>query len=78
MGSPTPFGPIHTDSEEQPIPMNIPRGRAWAPIALVVTLVSLAIPAAAAAAPGDLPDIVQDRPGYVTGGYFDENGAVPW
>ena len=32
--------------------MNIPRGRVWAPIALVVTLVSLAIPAAAAAAPG--------------------------
>ena len=52
------------------------RGRAWAPIALIIALASLSIPAAAAAAPGDLPDLVQERPDNVAGGYFDDHSIA--
>jgi len=41
-----------------------------APAALVTSLLAAA---PAAAAPGDLPDLVQGRPGNVSGGYFDDH-----
>jgi hypothetical protein len=36
----------------------------------------LCLPAAASAAPGDLPDLVQSRPGNVVGGYFDDHSIA--
>jgi hypothetical protein len=39
----------------------------------IVGLAALCIAPAADAAPGDLPDLAQSRPGSVTGGYFDDH-----
>ena len=47
--------------------------RTCALLAPAAVLLSLCIPAAASAAPGDLPDLVQSRPGNVVGGYFDDH-----
>jgi hypothetical protein len=47
-----------------------------APFALASVLATLLVPAAASAAPGDLPDLAQGRPDNVTGGYFDDHSIA--
>ncbi len=53
-----------------------PLRRLCALLAPAALLLSLCIPAAASAAPGDLPDLVQSRPGNVVGGYFDDHSIA--
>ena len=55
------------------IPVSRSFRRTCALLAPAAVLLSLCIPAAASAAPGDLPDLVQSRPGNVVGGYFDDH-----
>ena len=62
-----------SDSEEGHIPVSRSFRRTCALLAPAAVLLSLCIPAAASAAPGDLPDLVQSRPGNVVGGYFDDH-----
>jgi hypothetical protein len=62
-----------SDPEEGLIPVSHPLRRMRALLAPAVVLLSLGIPAAASAAPGDLPDLVQARPSNVVGGYFDDH-----
>jgi hypothetical protein len=50
-----------------------PQRRACALLAPLAALLLLCIPAAASAAPGDLPDLAQGAPANITGGFFDDH-----